>query len=235
MILEKMASAFVWNFFKPPKSGNLPKLIEYWFYVGNHGVKSHPDYLATHLHKNIQPNPKWVYVNFGIFKTDGFIMTGPNKNPVMKQAMEEASKLKPDAEFMMGGFAEAAVTTGESPYPYERPNTHRYLISHFAVPDDIPAGDFEASWKDLTGVDVLEKAVTPEMGYVFSSLYRRVTPHGPYRYVVRSEFSNLHDKEEVGFGLVEKLRDFFGTDALASKKIEADAALSKVVIEMQLD
>eukprot|EP00058_Branchiostoma_floridae_P026683 XP_002612174.1 hypothetical protein BRAFLDRAFT_88916 [Branchiostoma floridae] len=133
----------------------------------------------------------------------------------------------------VGGFVEAAVSTGKSPYPYERPSTTRFIVSHFTVPDDVSSEDFDANWRDWTGVSLLEKEASPEIGYVYSALYRRVKPHGPYRYVVRSEFTGLHDKHEAGFGLVGKLRDFFGSEALTSKKIEADATMCSVVIDMQ--
>ncbi|CAH1230215.1 Hypp289 [Branchiostoma lanceolatum] len=219
---------FLYNFWSLPKSANVVKSLEGWFYVTARSIWD-PSFVSTHFHKNLDPEAEKIqFFNFGVSQ-------GKPWQPSM-DVIHEADKIIPEGVLRQpGGFAQVAVSDpAQKPtlFPYERPATSRFVVTAFQVPDAVPAEEFEANWKDWSGVSLLEKEAAPETGYAHSALYKKVSPMGDFRFVTRSEFSGLHDKHDDGMRLVGKVRERFGSGSAAALNIKSYSSLFKVAIDV---
>ncbi|XP_041453068.1 uncharacterized protein LOC121406115 [Lytechinus variegatus] len=204
--------AVVLNFYEkvdPPP--NFKDFVEGWHNLGKF-VRKLEYFVATQLHRNVDSNGKFKYMNYATFNDTNQVvikdMTQPT--PELLQALGESHGPPGLQTNYPGGYHEV-ITSGGAIAPDLPANPAScFLISAFRASSDIDSLDVEKEVELLTGLDIIKNASSSSGKFQVGpwALYKRFTPAIPFQpfdLVFRLELQGLDSDLEPAKKLVQEL------------------------------
>ncbi|XP_070573932.1 uncharacterized protein [Ptychodera flava] len=192
----------LFNFFEKIGSSGTEAFFKGWKHTADMVLKN-PHFLNTQLHRNLNEQGMYKYVNYAMFDSDEVPMFRPEFRTDEWKA--EMTKYRDTQKVAYpGGYFEIATFDDKPIAPaYPVKDSSLFIISCYEAGVDADLAGFEAAWKDISGASKLSENA-PTQGFTNSGLYKRFTEDGKFSYVVRSEFTTL--SENKGWDLVELVR-----------------------------
>lgn len=230
----------VFNFYERlTPSPNYPSFLAGWRQLGTF-VDTLEHYVGTQLQKNTNPNERFPYVNFAMFKgDDAKVMEDfTNPGPELMTALIDAHGPPGHQVNFPGGYKEICTIDGTPIAPDLPPKLKSYfLIACFrpqvdGSPDN---ANFESNWQEVTGAAFLKSNSSADLTVGNIGFYRLFTPEGPpymsYPYVIRCELTASHVGEmQAANQLLERFNELpgghgFQRDNAAIYKLDPDNIL----------
>ncbi|XP_072050554.1 uncharacterized protein [Amphiura filiformis] len=200
----------VFNAFEEiPPPPDFPTFVEGWQYTGSY-VRKNKCFLATQLHRNIDPQGKYKFINHATFDGPDFeAFRGPSKE--FTEVGNKGQGPPGHQKFFPGGYEEFATSTGKPLAPWlQRDNNSLWILTGFNVDKGKEAelADFEKNWGINSGADFILNA-PKELGISKVGFYKKFTPRPALDYVIRAEITGIKDDSMTpALEFLKKLREF---------------------------
>ncbi|XP_071941503.1 uncharacterized protein [Antedon mediterranea] len=196
------------NFFTKAETPNgYATFIDSWWDTARY-VQRTPHFGVTQLHRNLDPNALYKFVNYAGFDSDDFAGFKPPAGEWLEQMKKTSVG---DAIIALpGGFREIGTMDGQEWAPaLAKSNDSVFLISNFKMDDETDARkkDFEENWKEASGAQFIADNAPKSIGVGNVGVYRRFTPRKTFAYVLRAELTDVGDDLTNTWDLVKNVRD----------------------------
>ncbi|XP_071478853.1 uncharacterized protein [Diadema antillarum] len=205
--------AVVLNFYEkidPPP--NFPTFVDGWHNLGKY-VRKLDYFIATQLHRNVDENGRYKYMNFATFNdTDEMVMKDMSQPSIeLLQALGESHGPPGLQTNYPGGYHETKTSEGPVAPDLPAKTESCFLISSFKVTTDLDEVPAEEMLEELVGLELLQESAAASEQYEIGpwALYRRFTPAIPFQpfdLVFRCELQGLGTDTEPATDLIEKLQ-----------------------------
>ncbi|XP_033628986.1 uncharacterized protein LOC117291428 [Asterias rubens] len=208
----------VFNFYEtitPPP--NYPTFTAGWKTLGSY-VETLDHYVAAQLHRNLDEQGLFPYVNFSTFTgtTERIIKDFMEPSPDLIKAVVEGHGMPGIQINHPGGYEEISTLSGKQIIP-DLPakleskfiiSGYRTIVSDNEFNNNI--GDLEKDWLNWAGIEALKAAVPSGVSLGEAGLYKRFTPDGPFKavtYTVRCEIKGLDADKTASLDLLSTIRN----------------------------
>ncbi|XP_072050045.1 uncharacterized protein [Amphiura filiformis] len=192
---------------------DFPTFVEGWQYTANH-VKKEKGFLVTQLHRNLNPQGKFKFVNHAIFDGPDFAAFRGPYNPEFKEVTLKGHGPPGHQKKFPGGYEEFATSTGKPLVPWlQRDDNSLWILTAFHVNKEKAAAvaDFEKNWRAQSGADFILNA-PKEIGITKVGFYKKfVSPPvlNSYDYFLRAEITGIaNDNNAPALDFLKKLVEF---------------------------
>ncbi|XP_038060339.1 uncharacterized protein LOC119731277 [Patiria miniata] len=196
---------YVWNFFeKITPAGFLGN----WLATGNY-VRNNKDFIVTQLHRNLNPDGTFKYVNFAAFDGLDFELFKGEPSETWKRLMKETTSIHVNYP---GGFTEVATNTGKPLGPW-LPNDDKgiFFVISFKAADENDAKlqeTFEKDWMESSGANFILQKAPKDLGISHLGLYKKFTKRPGLLYVLRAELKGVGEDSEAARSFLSQLKAF---------------------------
>ncbi|XP_033644166.1 uncharacterized protein LOC117303873 [Asterias rubens] len=213
MAASKPNLFYIWNFFEKTGgySSRFSSFVDYWTFAAN-VVRKNDDYIATQLHRNLDPKATFPYVNHAAFDGTTFAAFGQSKPTAewMEVAKEGRGGTGTTVAYP-GGYKEIESTTGKPLGPWLPKGDNIFLVSAFKVADEKDTKlqeAFEKDWKESSGTNFILKNAPKELGISNCGLYKKFTERPGLMYVLRAELTGARVDSEPAKTFLAQLKEF---------------------------
>ncbi len=208
----------VFNFYEtitPPP--NYPTFTAGWKTLGRY-VETLDHYVAAQLHRNLDEQGLFPYVNFSTFTgtTERIIKDFMEPSPDLIIAVVEGHGMPGTQINHPGGYEEMSTLSGQQIIP-DLPakleskfiiSAYRAIVSDNELNNNI--GDLEKDWLHWAGVEALKVSVPSGVSIGEAGLYKLFTPAEPFQavlYTVRCEVIGFNADKTASLDLLSTIRN----------------------------
>ncbi|XP_022087451.1 uncharacterized protein LOC110977527 [Acanthaster planci] len=198
---------YIWNFFeKIAPTG----FVAGWLRAANY-VQTNKEFISTQLHRNLNPEGAFKYVNHAAF--DGLTFEGFQRSkPTEAWASLMKSEMASKAVAYPGGYTEIATNTGKPLAPWlPKGDNGIFIVTSFKVADETDTKlqeTFEKDWMESSGTNFILQQAPKELGISHVGLYKKFTPRPGLLYVLRVELVGVGEDSEAARSFLSQLKAF---------------------------
>ncbi|XP_033113969.1 uncharacterized protein LOC117114406 [Anneissia japonica] len=185
---------------------------------------------VTQLHKNLDSEGLYKFVNYAGFDSDNF--DGFGIKPPSEEWLKMMQKMSGgDAvEVFQGGYREIGTADGQRWAPaLAKSDNSVFLISNYKVEgeSDPRRKDFEDDWMKASGAQFIIDNAPKSLGLGSIGIYRRFTLRKNFSYVLRAELTATGSDLTEAWDFVGKVRAQSSPDLIT----EVNTSLYKIMPE----
>ncbi|XP_038060259.1 uncharacterized protein LOC119731246 [Patiria miniata] len=198
---------YIWNFFEKIQPAGF---VNSWLQAANY-VKTNKDYISTQLHRNLNPDGAFKYVNHAAFDGltfEGFQQSKPSEAWI--RMMKDSTSA--DNVAYPGGYTEITTNTGKPLAPWlPKDDKGVFIITSFKAADENDATlqeTFEKDWMESSGANFILQKAPKDLGISHLGLYKKFTPRPGLKYVLRAELEGVGEDSEAARSFLSQLKAF---------------------------
>ncbi|XP_033113736.1 uncharacterized protein LOC117114239 [Anneissia japonica] len=183
---------------------------------------------VTQLHRNLDSEALYKFVNYAGFDSDDFDGFKPPAGEWLKMMQKTSGGNAIEAH--PGGYREIGTADGQQWAPaLAKSDNSVFLISNYKVEDesDPRRKDFEDDWMKASGAQFIIENVPKSLGLGSIGIYRRFTMRKNFAYVLRAELTGVGSDLTEAWDFVGKVRAQSSPDVIS----EVNTSLYKIMPE----